>query len=131
LAALQKRIPMPFPNETPLEDVIAYVKQETKNQELPDGIPIYVDPIGLNAAEKTLTSPVTMDLKGVSLRESLRLMLQQIGLSYSVRNGMLTISAVDMESAPTPLHLLLEKARRGELNLNQMQGLLELLKARS
>jgi RNA polymerase sigma factor (sigma-70 family) len=129
LAALQQRIPIPFPNETPLEDVIAYIKQQTKGQELPDGIPIYVDPIGLNEAEKTMTSPVTMELKGVPLREALRLMLQQVGLSYSVRDGLLTISANDSENIPTPLHLLLDKARRGELNLNQMQVLLELLRA--
>ena len=32
----------------------------------PDGIPIYVDPLGLQEAEKTMTSPVTFDLKQVA-----------------------------------------------------------------
>ena len=55
---------MHFPNETPLEDVIKYVRTSTTSPAFPDGIPIYVDPLGLQEAEKTTASTVTIDLRG-------------------------------------------------------------------
>ena len=49
---------MPFANETPLEDILRYIKTATESPQLQNGIPIYVDPAGLTEAEKTMTSPV-------------------------------------------------------------------------
>ena len=70
---------MTFPNETPLEDVIKYIRSCTKSSTFPEGIPIYVDPVGLQEAEKTMASTVTFDLKQVALRTSLKLILKQLG----------------------------------------------------
>src|SRR5262249_52883670 len=67
LTKLDEPIAMSFANETPLEDVIKYIKAATRGPSY-IGIPIYVDPIGLNAAEKTMTSPVTLDLEGIPLK---------------------------------------------------------------
>jgi hypothetical protein len=130
LAALKKRIPMPFAEETPLEDVLAYIAKETQGQDLPDGIPIYVDPVGLNEAEKTMQSPVTLDLKGVALRESLRLILKQLGLLYTVKDGLLSITSTSSDDSPTPILSLADKAALGELSLREMNDLVELFKAR-
>ena len=80
---------MTFPNETPLEDVIKYIRSCTKSATYPEGIPIYVDPIGLQQAEKTMVSPVTFDLKQVALRTSLTLILKQLGMGYQVKDGLL------------------------------------------
>jgi serine/threonine protein kinase len=95
LTQLNERLTMSFPQETPLEDVLKYIQSNTQSEELglPSGIPIYVDPIGLLEAEKTLASPVTLDLEGIALKDSLRLVLQQIDLTYSVTNGILLISS--------------------------------------
>ncbi len=38
LEALEKPIPMHFPDETPLEDVIAYIRTSTEGPGLPKGI---------------------------------------------------------------------------------------------
>src|SRR6202042_3036188 len=84
LAALEEPISMSFANETPLEDVLKYIKAATQGPNY-TGIQIYVDPAGLYAAEKTMTSPVTLDVEGVPLKTTLRLMLNQLGLTYSVR----------------------------------------------
>ena len=46
-----------FHEETPLEDVLKYIKQATTTEKYA-GIPIYVDPGGLKEAEKTMTSTV-------------------------------------------------------------------------
>jgi hypothetical protein len=101
-AELGKPFPMTFPNETPLEDVIKYVREATKGATLPDGIPIYVDPLGLQEADKTTTSPVAINVKDVPLRISLRLMLRQIGLGYMVKDGLLQITS--LESIDTAEH---------------------------
>ncbi len=68
-----------------------------KDTQLPNdpSITIYFDPIGLDKAEKTMTSLVTMDVAGVPLRTTLRLLLGQLGLSYSVHDGLLVVCDPD------------------------------------
>src|SRR5215218_8713095 len=95
---------MSFANETPLEDVLKYIKSATTGAN-DNGIPIYVDPVGLQEAEKTMTSPVTLDLEGVPLKTTLRLMLKQLGLTYSVKDGLLTITAENSEDQPTEIRV--------------------------
>lgn len=110
---LETPIAMSFANETPFEDVLKYIKSATAGAN-DNGIPIYVDPVGLQDAEKTMTSPVILDLEGVPLKTTLRLMLKQLGLAYCVKDGLLIISTVkgiqqELEEAqashaePTPL----------------------------
>ncbi len=67
LAKLEEPIAMSFPNETPLEDLLKYIKQATTGPTY-SGIPIYVDPIGLQEAGMTLTSTIKLDLEGIPLR---------------------------------------------------------------
>ena len=93
LTKLEEPVTMAFVQETPLEDVLKYIKKATQGSS-PNGIPIYIDPRGLQEAEKTLASPVTIDLEGVPLNTSLRLLLKQVDLAYCVRNGVLIISSV-------------------------------------
>jgi hypothetical protein len=56
LTKLEKRISMPFPNETPLEDILNYIKQATNTTPSDPGLPIYVDLVGLRDAGRSLTS---------------------------------------------------------------------------
>jgi hypothetical protein len=113
---LQKPVKMSFPSETPLEDVIKYVKEATR-QEGRRGIVIYVDPRGLQEAERSLTSPVTIDLEDVPLATSLRLLLKQLGMIYTVRaDGMLYITGESSDDSPVePSPRLLE-------DLDHLQG---------
>jgi hypothetical protein len=94
LKKLDEPLEMSFADETPLEDVLKYIKAGTSGQN-GTGIPIYVDIAGLQEAEKTLSSPVQIDLSGVPLKTSLRLLLKQLGLAYHVRDGVLIISSTD------------------------------------
>ncbi len=104
LAKLDEPISMAFPNETPLEDVLKYIRSATQGPN-DTGIPIYVDPVGLNEAEKTMTSPVTLDLEGVPLKTTLRLLLKQLGLTYTVKDGLLTITSESSEDQPTEIRV--------------------------
>jgi RNA polymerase sigma factor (sigma-70 family) len=94
LAKLDEPIEMSFANETPLEDLLKYIQAATSTGKNDPGIPIYVDPVGLQEAEKTERSPIQMDLKGVPLKTTLRLLLKQLDLAYCVKDGMLIISSV-------------------------------------
>ena len=140
LAKLDEPISMSFAEETPLEDVLKYVKQATTTKTYA-GIPIYVDPVGLQEAEKSMTSTVrNMDLEGVPLRRTLQLLLKQLDLIYFVDDGILYITSAESEdpwgrfgpaiAEPSPILQRAEKAKRGELSLSEMKELLELLKTR-
>ena len=96
LAKLEEPVAMSFPNETPLEDLLKYIKQVTQGSNGP-GIPIYVDPLGLQEADKTMTSPIQLDLEGVPLRRTLQLALKQLGLVYFVDDGILVITSEESE----------------------------------
>ena len=75
------------------------IKQATTNPSS-DGIPIFVDQTGLQAAKRSLASTVSIDLEGVPLKTSLKLMLKQLGLAYTVRDGLLVISAAESIRKP-------------------------------
>ena len=92
VAKLAEPVNIPFATETPLEDVLDYLRQSTAGPDMATGIPIYVDPVGLQEIEATPLSPIVMTLDGVPLRTTLRLMLRQLGLSYTVLDGVLIIS---------------------------------------
>jgi serine/threonine protein kinase len=94
VSRLAKPVPMSFPGETPLEDILTYIKKETKDSN-GAGIPIYVDPLGLTDSDRTMQSTVAIDLEEVPLKTTLRLLLHQTGLAYCVKDGVLTISSPD------------------------------------
>ncbi|WP_165233015.1 hypothetical protein [Aquisphaera insulae] len=104
LEKLNQPVPMNFPNETPLEEVLQYLKQATQGPN-DSGIPIYVDPLGLQEADRTLTSPVSLNLEGVPLKSTLRLMLKQLGLTYTVKDGYLMITSATSEDQQTEIRV--------------------------
>lgn len=103
IEALKQTVPMSFEEETPLEDVLKHIKAATP---FPGGksIPIYVDPIGLSEADKTMASTVrNVHLDGIPLKTTLRLLLDQLDLAYSIRSGFLMISS--REEPVTPAYV--------------------------
>jgi RNA polymerase sigma factor (sigma-70 family) len=91
---LEQPISISFNAATPLEDALNYIKQATTTKTY-SGIPIYLDPYGLNNdADATMWSTVKhMELEGIPLKTTLRLMLKQLDLAYCVRDGVLIISS--------------------------------------
>ncbi len=103
LAKLEKPVSMVFPNETPLGDVLKYIKQATTTPSFP-GLPIYVDPVGLRETDRTLTSTITIDIENAPLRVTLSHVLTQLGLAYTVKDEVLIISSrkgIDREQKET------------------------------
>jgi RNA polymerase sigma factor (sigma-70 family) len=139
LIRLNDLVPLKFADETPLEDFLKYIKESTKSAAMSHGIPIYVDPLGLQEAEKSMNSTIRIELDGVPLKRTLQLVLKQLGLAYFVEDGMIYITS--QESFDQMSHLgpalpeespLLEegqKALRGELSVDEMEKWLEKYKA--
>jgi hypothetical protein len=90
LTKLEEPVTMSFPNETPFDQMLKYLKNATTGPG-DNGIQFYVDPIALNKAGKTMSSPVALDVEGPPLKVTLGLMVKQLGLDYVVRDGLLKI----------------------------------------
>jgi hypothetical protein len=89
LAALAEDTRMEF-IETPLEQVVAFLRDQ-------HNINIELDKASLDEIGIGTDVPVTLSLKGVSLRSALQLMLRDLGLTYIAENEVLVI--VTPESA--------------------------------
>ena len=92
MQALEEPVSMSFANKTPLDDVLKYIKAATTTPAFP-GIPIYVEPLGLQEANKSINSTIQFDREGLPLKTSLRLILKPLGLSYIVKDGFLMIDS--------------------------------------
>ncbi len=113
LAILDEPVDMRFAAETSLDDVLRYIKQATTRGDRPP-LQIYVDPLGLQEAERSMSSTVQIDLEGVPLRTSMKLMLEQLGLAYRIEDGVVRI--ISRESADEALgeaELALERDQNG------------------
>jgi len=71
--------------ESPLSDIVAYLKESHK-------LPVLLDTASLDSAGVTHDSPVTIDVEGVPLTNALNLMLKSIELTYVVRDEVLLIT---------------------------------------
>lgn len=101
LARLDEPTPVEFPEETPLDDVLRYIKRSTRKGADDPGIPIYIDPLGLQAAGRSLNSTVVIRVKGAPPKDTLPKVLSQVGLAYCVKDDVLIISS--------PTRILLER----------------------
>jgi hypothetical protein len=90
----------------PLADVIDRIQRTTAAAKgwpvFPLGVPITVDPIGLERAGRSLRSPVSSPPADVNLTlgEKLQAVLEPLGLACDVRDASLVITARDMVSPP-------------------------------
>lgn len=100
--ALEKTFSLDFPKGTPLDEVLTFIRDHTKDPKsgLSKGVPIYVDPIvqldtSASRPKPLVTiAPITLD--DIPLRVALRLVLDQFSLSYQVRDRMVYIIDEDL-----------------------------------
>jgi hypothetical protein len=96
---LHEKIPMLFPTDTSLANVVKYLEKATTDKvDFPEGVPIYVDPQGLQDVDKTLADTITINLKNLPLETTLDLVLKQLSLTYWVnKDGLMIITAATDE----------------------------------
>ncbi len=93
LDRLEDKIDLRF-EKTSLEDVFKLITSATRRGPNDRGIPIYVDPMGLEEAEKTLATPVSFTAKGEPLKSALDRLLKSISLIYTVKDGFLMVTSL-------------------------------------
>jgi hypothetical protein len=109
---LQEPISVSFANETPLEDFLKFLKDATRGKDKEPGIRFFVEPGGLQEAEKTMTSPIVIDLEEVPLAMVLELTLHQLNLRYYVqKDGIVMVTSESTDDPGTmgdPTALILD-----------------------
>jgi serine/threonine protein kinase len=92
--ALLDRLDAPFSLELKdgtLQELLEQIKSKTVGPNLPDGLPVFVDPRALSKVGIRMSTRVTMEANGVPLKDALRLSLQPLGLSFTVQDGTVKI----------------------------------------
>ena len=121
---LEQPIAMPFINDTSLDDILKYIREATSGPKSQaskaPGLQIYVDPVGLGEAEKSLQSTVSINLEGIRLKTTLQLILAQLDLDYYVRDGVLIITGI--ESISDQLEEALRELEAEEEEASQIKG---------
>ena len=130
---------MSFPNETPLEDVLKYIKQATTGPSY-RGDSHLCGPRWDAGGGKDVDLTISLDLEGVPLRRTLQLALKQLGLGYFVDDGILVITSQEsgdqggLEPAqigPSPFLKKQDKMERGEMTIEEMKEFAEELKVKT
>ena len=115
--------------EAPFEDFLDAVRKATKgpNDKV---VPIYVEPAALQEAEKTMSSPVTVDVEDVPVSTILALVLKQLGLKYYVQqDGIVMITAEsDEDHVADPSAKLLDEVSTLRVELATLRRELGLLR---
>jgi hypothetical protein len=92
-----------YPDGATLEDVLKEINLCTSRApKLPAGVPIYIDPVGLQEAERSMRSPVKRPESAdqLPLKEHLNRVLEPLGLGFSVNEGYLGITSKESLDLP-------------------------------
>ena len=74
---------LPFEDGISLDDACKYIRQATAGPNSP-GLAIFVDPAALRKNHATMESTVSLNVQGIPLASSLRLLLGQVNLGFGV-----------------------------------------------
>jgi len=88
-AALARPVDLKF-DRVSIEDLIVHLRKVMSTPDLPQ-LPIYVDPVGLSVADKTLLDAASVYSQGRPAGEALREFLATFNLGYAVQHGWLVI----------------------------------------
>jgi hypothetical protein len=88
--ALERKVPVRF-TDVALGEFLNYIRETTKDRD-GRGIPVYIDPVGIQEYEKTLDAKITIDLIGSLLKRNLDAAMSQLEVKYAVRDGLLLIA---------------------------------------
>jgi hypothetical protein len=94
LKLLEETVPIHFREPTTFEQLLKHIKIAASRVDGKD-FPIFVDPIGLHEAEKSLTSTVRLYRDDLPLKTSLHYCLRQLGLTYRIAEGFVMITSAD------------------------------------
>jgi hypothetical protein len=112
--ALQRPMDLPFAEDTPLESVRQYLGRTL-------AAPVVLDRSALDRLDLTPEDTVRIDLKGVRLKVGLKLLLDQVGLSYRVEPEDNLLILTDPESSEEPARRLVAELKSLHRDLHDLQ----------
>ena len=121
LDVLNRPFAMPFARPTALEDV-------ARQLEAVLGIPVVLDRAALTRLELVPTDSVQLELKGVRLKTSLQLLLDQVGMTYRAVPEDNLLILTDDRGSEEPLRLILDEIDTIHAELHDVRDELHTLK---
>jgi hypothetical protein len=112
---------MPFARPTALEDVASRLEQSL-------GIPVVLDRAALTRLELEPTDSVQLEVKGVRLKTSLQLLLDQVGMTYRAVPEDNLLILTDDRGADDPLHVILDELETLHAEVHDVRDELHALK---
>ncbi len=120
--ALLRPLDLPFGDETTLEEVRRFLADAL-------GAQVVLDRAALDRLELTPEDTVQLDLKGVRLKVGLRLVLDQVGLSYRVEAEDNLLILTDPGSGADPASRVIAELKALHRDLHDLQDSVDDLRA--
>jgi hypothetical protein len=93
LTRLDREMSIDLRESGTLDDALAAIRDATDDREMPTGIPIYINPVGLLEASRSLSSPIHVKADKRPIREVLAAILDPLGLDYQVKERLVIIDS--------------------------------------
>ncbi len=119
--ALLRPLDLPFEQETTLEEVRQYLARSL-------GAQVVLDRSALDRLELTAEDTVQLDLKGVRLKVGLKLLLDQVGLSYRVVPEDNLLILTDPESSDDTAQRVLAELKSLHREMHDLQDTVDALR---
>lgn len=125
---LQQKIPVKYDHPITLGDLLKTINAATRDKDMPDGLSIYITPVGLqdhngNEASAELTN---LNLGNVRIETALKLALEQLDCKFTVHpDGIIVISAVNSTEPPSedPDALILDRLESLQKQVKELRDL--------
>ena len=119
--ALLKPYPFRFARPTPLADVAQQLSREL-------GLPVVLDLAALDRLDVKPEDTVKLELQGVRLKTSLKLLLDQVGLTYRVIPEDNLLILTDKEGSEDPVERVMAELRELHRDVHDLQDSLDELR---
>ncbi|AGA26924.1 hypothetical protein [Singulisphaera acidiphila] len=117
LDALERDFDLPFGDPTPLEEVCRYLRRSLN-------APVVLDLAALARQHVQKNDSVELELKGVRLKTGLKLLLDQVGLTYRVVPEDNLLILTDNQGADDPLKRIQAEVHELHLEIHDVQDAL-------
>ncbi|WP_406695774.1 hypothetical protein V5E97_32720 [Singulisphaera sp. Ch08] len=122
LDALERDFDLPFGDPTSLEEVCRYLRRSLN-------APVVLDLAALARQQVPRNQSVELDLKGVRLKTGLKLLLDQVGLTYRVVPEDNLLILTDNQGSDDPLKRVQAEVHELHLEIHDVQDALEQVRA--
>jgi hypothetical protein len=119
--ALHRPFPLPFGTPTPLGEVCRHLGRVLRG-------PVVLDKAALDRQELTPEDTVQLELEGVQLKTGLKLLFDQVGLTYRVVPEDNLLIVTDQEGSADPMDRVLAELRALHRHVHDLRDAMDFLR---